>query len=84
MSFMSIIPETPKNILRSETVFLNYLLIVDAYQKIPKLYGMKTITTEEVMNNLDMFQARFRKIEESSWWDLEIFSVDAGTQFTPM
>ena len=47
MSFMSIIPETPKNILRSETVFLNYLLIVDAYQKIPKLYGMKKITTEE-------------------------------------
>ena len=36
------------------------------------------------MNNLDMFQARFRKIEESGWWDLEIFSVNAGTQFTSM
>ena len=34
---------------------------MDAYFKIPKLYGMENITTEEVMDKLDMFQARFEK-----------------------
>ena len=34
----------------SDTTFSNYLLIVDAYSKIPKLYGMEKITTEEVMD----------------------------------
>ena len=29
-----------------------------------------------------MFQSRFGKIDELGWWDLEIISVDAGTQFT--
>ena len=43
---------------------------------------MEKITTEEVMDNLDMFQSRFGRIEEFGWWDLEIFSADSGTQFT--
>ena len=62
--------------------FSNYLLIVDAYSKIPKLYGMEKITTEEVMDRLDMFQSRFGRIDELGWWDLGIISADAGTQFT--
>ena len=47
----------------SDTNFSNYLLIVDAHSKIPKLYGMEMITTEGVTENLDMFQSRFGKIE---------------------
>ena len=43
---------------------------------------MDNITTEEVMDKLDMFQSRFGEIEQFGWWDLEIFSSDAGTQFT--
>ena len=43
---------------------------------------MEKITTEEVMDKLDMFQSRFGKIDEFGWWDLEIISADAGTQFT--
>ena len=43
---------------------------------------MEKITTEEVMDKLDMFQSRSRKIDEFGWWDLEIISADAGTQFT--
>ena len=44
--FMDIIPSTaPKN-LTSDTTFSNYLLIVDSYSKIPKLYGMEKITTK--------------------------------------
>ena len=31
---------------------------------------------------MDMFQSRFRKIDEFGWWDLERISADAGTQFT--
>ena len=60
----------------------NYLLVVDTYSNIPKLYGMEKITTAEVMDKLDMFQSRFGKIEQFGWWDLEIISADAGTQFT--
>ena len=57
------------------------MLIVDAYSKIPKLYGMETITVE-VMDKMDLFQSRFRKSYQFGWWDLERISTDAGTQFT--
>ena len=80
--FMDIIPSTAPQSLTSDTTFYNYLLIVDAYSKIPKLYGMENITTEEVMDKLDMFQSRFGKIDQFGWWDLEKISADAGTQFT--
>ena len=68
--------------LTSETTFSNFLLIVDTYSKIPKLYGMEKITTKKVIDKLDMFQSRFGKIDEFVWWDLEIISADAGSQFT--
>ena len=59
---MDIVPSTAPNSLTSDTTFSNYLLIVDAYSKIPKLCGIDNITTEEVMEKLDMFQSRFDKI----------------------
>ena len=80
--FMDIFPSTAPKILTSDTTFFNYLLIVDAYSKIPKLYGVEKITTEEVMDKLDMFQSRFEIIDQFGWWDLERTSADAGTQFT--
>ena len=43
---------------------------------------MEKITTEEAMDKLDMFQSRFRKIDQFGWWGLERISADAGTQFT--
>ena len=55
--FMDIIPSTAPRSLTNDTTFSNYLLIVDAYSKIPKLYGMENITTAEVMDKLDMFQS---------------------------
>ena len=79
---MDIVPSTAPKILTSDTTFSNYLLIVDAYSKIPKLYGMEKIKTEEVMDKLDMFQSRFGKIDQFGWWDLERTSAYAGTQFT--
>ena len=77
--FMDIVPSTAHKSLTSDTTFSNYLLIVDAYSKIPKLYAMEKITTEEVMEKLDMFQSRSGKIYEFGWWYLEIISADAGT-----
>ena len=79
---MDIMISTAPKSLTSDTTFSNYLLIVDAYSKIPKRYGVENITTEEVMDKLDMFQYRFGKINQFGWWDLEFFSADAGTQFT--
>ena len=60
--FMGIIPSTAPKSRTNDTTFSNYLLIVDAYYKIPKLYGMGNITTTEVMDKLDMFQFRFGKL----------------------
>ena len=80
--FMDIIPSTAPKRLTSDTTFSNYLLFVDAYSKIPKLYGMEKIITEEVMDKLDMFQSGFGKIHPFGWWDLERILADAGTQFT--
>ena len=80
--YMDIIPPTAPKIRTNDTTFSNYLLIVDAYSKIPKLYGMENITTAEVMEKLDMFQSRFGKIDQFGWLDLEGISADAGTQFT--
>ena len=66
---MDIVPSIAPKSLTSDTNVSNYLLIVDAYSKIPKLYGMEKITTEEVTDKLDMFQSRFGKIDEFGWWD---------------
>ena len=57
-------------------------MIVDAYSKIPKLYGIENITTAEVMDKLDIFQSRFGKVDQFERWDLDRISADAGTQFT--
>ena len=81
--FMYIIPSTAPKSSTSDTTFSNYLLIVDSYSKIPKLYGMEKIVTEEVMDKLDMFLSRFGKIDEFGWWYLKIISADAGKKFTP-
>ena len=43
---------------------------------------MDKITTEEVMDKLDMFQSKFVKIDKFGWWYLERISADAGTKFT--
>ena len=76
---MDIIPSTSPRSLTSDTKFTNNHLIVDAYSNIPKLYGMEKISTGKVMDNLDMFQSRFIKIDEFGWWDLKRISVDAGS-----
>ena len=78
---MDVIPSTSPKSLTNDTNFNNYLLIVVAYSKLPKLYGSENITTEEVLEKLDMFQSRFVKIDQFGWWDFERISADAGTQF---
>ena len=60
--FMDIVPSTAPKSLTSHTTVSNYLLTVDAYPKIPKLYAMEKIVTEEVIDKLDMFQSRFGKL----------------------
>ena len=44
--FIDMIPSTAPKSLTSDTKVSNYLLIVDAYSKIPKLYGMDKISTK--------------------------------------
>ena len=61
------------NTVTSRITFSNYILIVDAYSNIQKLYVIDKITTEEVMDKLNMFQSIFGKIDQFGWWDLETF-----------
>ena len=42
---------------------------------------MKNITTEEVMDKLDMFQAIFGKVDEFCWCDMQIIQTDNDMQF---
>ena len=62
------IPAISYKILTKDTTFYDYLLILDTYSNIPKLYGMENITTEEVMEKLDTFQSIFGKLDEFRWW----------------
>ena len=55
---------------------------MDDYSNIPKHFGIEDITNEEVMEKIDMFQTRFRKIDGFGWWDMEIIKTDAGIHFT--
>ena len=58
---MEIIPSTSPKRFTSYTNFSNYVLIFDAYSKIPKMYGMENISTEKVMDKMDMFLSRYEK-----------------------
>ena len=80
--FIDIIPASVPIFLTSDRTLSNYLLIVNTYSILLKLYGMEKITTEEVMDDLDMLQSKFGMIEEFGWRDLEIFSADSGSQST--
>ena len=59
---MDIVPSTATKIWTSDTTFYNYILIVDAYSNIPKLYGMDKIKTEEVMDKWICFNPYFGKL----------------------
>ena len=60
---MDIIPSTASKHFTSDTTFSNYILFIDSYSKIPKIYGMEKITTDGVMDKLDVFQSSFGKID---------------------
>ena len=60
---MDIIPAIYYKNLTKDTTVDNYLLVLDDYSKLPRLYGMENIITEEVMDKLDIFQARFVKVD---------------------
>ena len=61
MGFLGHHPRHIFQILTKYTNFADYLLIVDAYSKLPRIYGMENIATEEVIDKLDMFQYIFEK-----------------------
>ena len=46
------------------STYSKYLLPMDAYTYIPKLYGMENITTKELMENLNNFHTFFCMLVE--------------------
>ena len=65
--FIYAIPSIYSKILTKDTTFSNLLLIVDAYYKLTKLYRMKNITTEELMDKIDTFKSRLGKVDIFGW-----------------
>ena len=43
---------------------------MDAYSKTPKIYGTENITTEKVMEKLDIFQEISGKVDKFGWWGM--------------
>ena len=43
---------------------------------------MENITTEEVVEKIDMFQARFGKVYGFGWWYMAKIQTDDDMQFT--
>ena len=64
MVFIDTIPSTEPNVLTSDTTFSNDILFVYSYSKITKFYRRENFTTEEVMDNLDMFQPKFGTFDQ--------------------
>ena len=80
-AFMDIVPAIYSKSLTKDTTFSKYILIVNAYHKIPKLYEMENITTEESVDKIYIFQTIFGKVYGFGWWDMDIIQNDAGMQF---
>ena len=59
--FMEIVPSTAPKSFTSNTTLSNYLLIVDAYSKIPKLYGIEKITTESSYGQIGYVSVQIRE-----------------------
>ena len=79
---MDIILYPCKKGLTARSSFENYLLVVDAYSRVPRLYGLEETTTAEVMDFLDVFIAEFGKVDQFGWVDIDRLRADAGPQFT--
>ena len=79
---MDIIPALSFKSLTKNTNIFYCHLIVDSYSTLPIFYGMENITTEEVMDKLDIFQDRFGKVDKFSWLCLEKIRTENDTQFT--
>ena len=60
---MYIISYLSSKIFTKDIIYANYHLIVDAYSKLTIFYLVENITTEEVIDWLDIIQARFRKVD---------------------
>ena len=58
---MDIIPSIPLIVLTGDNNFSNYLLIVDSYSRIPKIYERENKNTEDVMYKLDIFRQYLEK-----------------------
>ena len=67
MGFLVIITATSPKTLTIETTLSNYLLIVDAYSKNPKLYGIKELILRKKWISLICVQARFEKVDDFVW-----------------
>ena len=80
--FMDIIPAPHKSSFDPDCDFSHYLLIVDTYSRIPRLYGLNDLNTEAVVEKIEELVARYVKVNDFGWWNIGRIQTDAGPQFT--
>ena len=57
---------------------------MDAYSKLPRVYGIENITTEEVVDKLDIFQSIFGKVDKFGCWVfIGLMADSANTKVSP-
>jgi transposase InsO family protein len=67
--------------LTHATTFPNYLLIVDAYSRHNKIYGLVHKSSSEVIEALKKFQADHSFLHELGHMDTEKIQADSGREF---
>ena len=80
--FMDIIPAPQKSSFDPDCDFSHYLLIVDTYSRMPRLYELNEINTEAVMDKIEEFVARYGELNVFGWWNIGRIQADVGPQFT--
>jgi len=68
--------------LTPKSTYKFYLIVVDAYSRYVRFYGLRDKSTKAVAEALQQYQADNKPVSSFGYLDLEGIRTDAGTQFT--
>jgi transposase InsO family protein len=82
--FMDILHLQSGNHLTPDSTFAFLLIMVDAYARFTKTYGLDDKTTESVIKAIRQYIADCGSVDEFGYNDIVKIHSDAGTQFSSM
>ena len=80
--FMDILHLQSGSHLTPDSTFAFLLIMVDAYSRFTKIYGLDDKTTASVIKTIRQYTADCGSVDEFGYIDIEKIRSDAGTQFT--